>query len=238
MSVDPRADHAPQGARVADGDVEVTEVAPKSAPMDRRSQGPPRGGGREVRRRTAKECVPCFRANALVPIVVEQTSRGERSFDIYSRLLNERIVFLGTRSTITSPTSSSPSSCTSRARIPDKDISLYINSPGGSVTAALAIYDTMQYITLAMSRRSASASAPRHGCRAARRRRGGQALRASQQPRPHPPAVGRHAGSGDRHRDPGQGDAAHARRSSTRSWPSTPVRRSRRSTPTPSATTS
>ncbi|MGI8845552.1 MAG: ATP-dependent Clp endopeptidase proteolytic subunit ClpP [Thermoleophilaceae bacterium] len=82
----------------------------------------------------------------LVPMVVEQTSRGERSFDIYSRLLNERIVFLGT------PVSDDIANLIVaqllhlQAEDPEKDISLYINSPGGSVYAGLAIYDTMQYI--------------------------------------------------------------------------------------------
>ena len=82
----------------------------------------------------------------LVPMVVEQTSRGERAFDIYSRLLNERIVFLGT------PVSEDIANLVVAQLIhlesedPDKDISMYINSPGGSVYAGLAIYDTMQYI--------------------------------------------------------------------------------------------
>ena len=82
----------------------------------------------------------------LVPMVVEQTSRGERAFDIYSRLLNERIIFLGT------PISEEIANLVVAQLIhlesddPDKDISMYINSPGGSVYAGLAIYDTMQYI--------------------------------------------------------------------------------------------
>ena len=83
---------------------------------------------------------------SLVPIVVEQTSRGERSYDIYSRLLKDRIVFLG------EPIDDVVSSLVIaqllflEAEDPDKDIYLYINSPGGIVTAGLAIYDTMQYI--------------------------------------------------------------------------------------------
>jgi ATP-dependent Clp protease protease subunit len=82
----------------------------------------------------------------LIPMVVEQTSRGERAFDIYSRLLNERIIFLGT------PVDDQIANLTVAQLIhlesedPDKDISIYINSPGGSVYAGLAIYDTMQYI--------------------------------------------------------------------------------------------
>ncbi len=84
--------------------------------------------------------------NQLVPIVVEQTSRGERSYDIYSRLLKERIIFIGT------PIDDYVSSLVIAQLLflasedPKKDISLYINSPGGSVSAGLAIYDTMQFV--------------------------------------------------------------------------------------------
>src|ERR687896_480391 len=82
----------------------------------------------------------------LVPMVVEQTSRGERAFDIYSRLLNERIVFLGTPVTDDIANLVVAQLLHLESEDPDKDISLYINSPGGSVTAGLAIYDTMQYV--------------------------------------------------------------------------------------------
>src|SRR5687768_10187513 len=82
----------------------------------------------------------------LVPMVVEQTSRDERAFDIYSRLLNERIVFLGTPVTDDIANLIVAQLLHLQAEDPDKDISLYINSPGGSVYAGLAIYDTMQYI--------------------------------------------------------------------------------------------
>ena len=82
----------------------------------------------------------------LIPMVVEQTSRGERAFDIYSRLLNERIVFLGTPVTDEIANLVVAQLLHLQAEDPDKDISLYINSPGGSVYAGLAIYDTMQYI--------------------------------------------------------------------------------------------
>ena len=82
----------------------------------------------------------------MVPMVVEQTARGERSFDIYSRLLNERIIFLGT------PVDDQVANLVVAQLLhlesddPDKDISLYVNSPGGSVYAGLAVYDTMQFI--------------------------------------------------------------------------------------------
>ena len=83
---------------------------------------------------------------ALVPIVVEQTARGERSFDIYSRLLNERVIFLGHEIDDVIANLVIAQMLHLESEDPEKDISLYINSPGGSVTAALAIYDTMQFI--------------------------------------------------------------------------------------------
>jgi ATP-dependent Clp protease, protease subunit len=82
----------------------------------------------------------------LVPMVVEQTSRGERAFDIYSRLLNERIIFLGTPVTEDIANLVVAQLIHLESEDPDKDISIYVNSPGGSVYAGLAIYDTMQYI--------------------------------------------------------------------------------------------
>jgi ATP-dependent Clp protease protease subunit len=82
----------------------------------------------------------------LVPMVVEQTSRGERAFDIYSRLLNERIVFLGTPITEDIANLIVAQLIHLESEDPDKDISIYINSPGGSVYAGLAIYDAMQFI--------------------------------------------------------------------------------------------
>ncbi len=82
----------------------------------------------------------------LIPMVVEQTSRGERAFDIYSRLLNERIVFLGTPVDDQIANLMVAQLLHLESEDPDKDISVYINSPGGSVYAGLAIYDTMQFI--------------------------------------------------------------------------------------------
>lgn len=84
--------------------------------------------------------------NQLVPIVVEQTGRGERAFDIFSRLLKERIVFLGMPIDDTVASLVIAQLLFLESEDPDKDIHLYINSPGGSVSAGLAIYDTMQYI--------------------------------------------------------------------------------------------
>lgn len=83
---------------------------------------------------------------SLVPYVIEQTSRGERSYDIYSRLLKERIIFLGEEVDDVSASVIVAQLLFLEADDPNKDIQLYINSPGGSVTAGLAIYDTMQYI--------------------------------------------------------------------------------------------
>ena len=83
---------------------------------------------------------------ALVPMVVEQTNRGERSYDIYSRLLNDRIVFLADEVNDVTASLVVAQLLYLEAQDPDKDISLYINSPGGSVTAGMAIYDTMNFV--------------------------------------------------------------------------------------------
>ena len=84
--------------------------------------------------------------NALVPMVVEQTGRGERSYDIFSRLLNDRIIFLSDEVNDATASLVVAQMLFLEAQDPTKDISFYINSPGGSVTAGMAIYDTMQYI--------------------------------------------------------------------------------------------
>jgi ATP-dependent Clp protease protease subunit len=89
----------------------------------------------------------------LVPVVVEQTSRGERSFDIYSRLLKERIVFLGTPIDDNVGNLIMAQLLHLESEEPDKDINLYINSPGGDITALFAIYDTMQYVKCDVSTR-------------------------------------------------------------------------------------
>ena len=83
---------------------------------------------------------------SLIPYVIEQTSRGERSYDIYSRLLKDRIIFLGEEVNDTSASVIVEQLLFLESEDPGKDIHLYINSPGGSVTAGMAIYDTMQYI--------------------------------------------------------------------------------------------
>ena len=83
---------------------------------------------------------------SLVPYVIEQTNHGERSYDIYSRLLKDRIIFLGEEVTDVTASLVVAQLLFLAAEDPDKDINLYINSPGGSVTAGMAIYDTMRYI--------------------------------------------------------------------------------------------
>jgi ATP-dependent Clp protease, protease subunit len=83
---------------------------------------------------------------SLVPMVVEQTNRGERSYDIYSRLLKERIIFLGEEVNDTTASLIVAQLLYLESEDPDKDIYLYINSPGGSITSGMAIFDTMQYI--------------------------------------------------------------------------------------------
>ena len=83
---------------------------------------------------------------SFIPYVVEQTNRGERSYDIFSRLLNDRIIFLGEEVNDTTASLVVAQLLYLEAQDPDKDIQMYINSPGGSVTAGMAIYDTMQYV--------------------------------------------------------------------------------------------
>ena len=96
---------------------------------------------------------------SLVPYVVEQTSRGERSYDIFSRLLNDRIIFLSEEVNDTTASLVVAQLLYLEAQDPDKDIQFYINSPGGSVTAGMAIYDTMQYIKCDVSTISMGLSA-------------------------------------------------------------------------------
>ena len=87
-----------------------------------------------------------YTQDALVPMVVEQTSRGERSYDIFSRLLNDRVIFLSEQVNDTTASLVVAQMLFLEAQDPDKDISFYINSPGGSVSAGMAIYDTMNFI--------------------------------------------------------------------------------------------
>src|SRR5208282_5782669 len=86
------------------------------------------------------------RATTLVPMVVEQTNRGERAYDIYSRLLKDNIIFIGTPIDDHVANLATAQLLFLEAEDPEKDISVYINSPGGSITAGMAIYDTMQFV--------------------------------------------------------------------------------------------
>ena len=142
---------------------------------------------------------------AYVPYVIEQTSRGERVSDIYSRLLKERIVFLGTPIDDNVGNVIMAQLLHLESEDPDKDISLYINSPGGVITSLFAIYDTMQYIkpdvsTIVMGQ-AASAAAVLLLAGAPGKRFALPHARVSA-----PPATRWGRGSGGRHRDPGQGD--------------------------------
>ena len=141
----------------------------------------------------------------LVPMVIERTARGEREYDIFSRLLNERIIFLGSAVDDQVANLIVAQLLHLESADPDKDISIYINSPGGSIYAGLAIYDTMQFIkpdvsTICCRDRDVD------GLAAADRRRQGQALLAAQLADPHPPALGGLRGPVDGHRDPRQRD--------------------------------
>src|SRR5258708_27959150 len=89
---------------------------------------------------------PEYRGTTLVPMVVEQTSRGERAYDIYSRLLKEHIIFIGTPIDDHVANLATAQMLFLQAEDPEKDIQLYINSPGASITAGFAIYDTMQFV--------------------------------------------------------------------------------------------
>ena len=128
----------------------------------------------------------------LVPMVIERDARGERSFDIYSRLLNERIVFIGTPIDDQVANLVVAQLLHLESEDPDKDVSIYLNSPGGSVYAGLAIYDTMQFIKpdvqticfgIAMSMGSLLLTGGR-GCAATGRRRGRCYARPHEPPRP------------------------------------------------------
>jgi ATP-dependent Clp protease protease subunit len=89
---------------------------------------------------------PSYHGSTLIPMVVEQTSRGERAYDIYSRLLKEHILFIGTPIDDHVANLATAQLLFLQAEDPEKDIQIYINSPGGSITAGLAIYDTMQFV--------------------------------------------------------------------------------------------
>ena len=147
----------------------------------------------------------------LVPMVIEQTSRGERAYDIYSRLLRDNIIFIGTPIDDNVANLVIAQMLFLAAEDPEKDIQLYINSPGGSITAGMAIYDTMQYIKTDVVTICIGQAAS-HGGGAAGGGGAEEALRAAQLAHPDSPAVdGRAVRAGDRHRHSRPRNPAHAR---------------------------
>ena len=173
----------------------------------------------------------------LVPTVIEQSPRGERAYDIYSRLLKDRIVVLGTEINDTSANLLTAQLLHLEAEDPDKDICLYINSPGGSVTATLGIYDTMQVIGPDVSTVCLGMAASGRGG-AAGRRGPGQAAGPAERPGADPPAPRRGPGPVDRHREPGPGDRLPAGPPGGDPGATTPVSPGSGSPPTPTGTTS
>ncbi len=133
---------------------------------------------------------------SLVPYVVEQTNGGERSYDIYSRLLKDRIIFLGEEVTDTTASLIVSQLLFLESQDPGKDISLYINSPGGSVTAGMAIYDTMHYIKCDVSTICMGMAASMGRIFAGRRCQG-QTYGTAELDDHDPSAVRRRAGNGD-----------------------------------------
>ena len=140
---------------------------------------------------------------SLVPYVVEQTSRGERSYDIFSRLLNDRIIMLNDEVNNTTASLVVAQLLYLEGQDPDKDISLYINSPGGVITAGMAIYDTMQYIKCDVSTICMGMAASMGAFLLA-----AGALCAAERRDHDPSAVRRRPGPGDGHPDPGRAHPA------------------------------
>ena len=136
------------------------------------------------------------------PYVIERSSRGERTYDIFSRLLMDRIVFLGTPINDDVANIIIAQLLFLEADNPERDIYLYINSPGGSVSAGMAIYDTMQYLKAPVNTICMGMAASMGSFLLAAGTQG-QAQRAAALADHDPPAVGRRAGHGGRHRDPG-----------------------------------
>ena len=174
---------------------------------------------------------------ALVPMVIEQTNRGERSFDIYSRLLNDRIIMLTDEVNDTTASLVVAQMLYLEAQDPDKDISLYINSPGGSVSAGFAIYDTMNFIKCDVSTICMGMAASMGAFLLAAGAKG-KRLALPNSVDHDPSAARRRAGTGKRCQDPRRADSEDAHRSSTRSWLPIPASRWRSLSVTPTATTS
>jgi ATP-dependent Clp protease protease subunit len=132
-----------------------------------------------------------------IPGVFEQTNRGEKSYDLFSRMLEENIVFMGTPIDDYVANAVCAQMLYLEYKNADKEISLYINSPGGDITALFAIYDTMKFVKNDISTFCYGGGGDPG------RRHLRQALRPASRPHPHPPALRRRRGPGGRHRDPG-----------------------------------
>ena len=176
--------------------------------------------------------------NYLVPNVVEQTSRGERAYDLYSRLLKENIIFLQT------PIDDQIASliCAQLIHLesenPDKDINIYINSPGGDITSLFAIYDTMQFIRNEIATICLGQAASAAAVLLAAGTKGKRLALPHSRILLHQPYGRGRLRPGHRSGDRRQGDPAHARAPRASCWPSTRASRSSGSTPTPTATSS
>ena len=170
-------------------------------------------------------------------MVVEQTSRGERAYDIYSRLLKERVIFLvgGIDDYVANVIVAQLLFL--EAENPEKDISLYINSPGGIVTAGLAIYDTMQFIKPDVSTICVGQAASMGAFLLAAGAKGKRYVLPNSRVMIHQP-LGRHPGPGHGHRHPGQGNPVPARAPERDPGQPTPASRSKHRRATSSATTS
>ena len=173
---------------------------------------------------------------SLVPYVVEQTSRGERSYDIFSRLLNDRIVMLSEEVNDTTASLIVAQLLYLEAQDPDKDIQFYINSPGGSVTAGLAIYDTMQYIKPDVSTICIGMAASMGAFLLSSGAKGKRIALPNAEIMIHQPSGGSQGQCPISRSRPSR--SSRSRSVSTRSSPATPAAILRRSSATPSATTS
>ena len=147
----------------------------------------------------------------LVPMVIEQTSRGERAYDIYSRLLRDNIIFLGTPIDDNIANVIIAQMLFLSGEDPEKDIQLYINSPGGSITAGLAIYDTMQYIKNDVVTFCIGQAASMGAFLLMAGKKGKRFALPNSRILIHQPSMGGLERAGDRHRHPCAGDSAHSR---------------------------
>ena len=174
--------------------------------------------------------------SVLIPTVIEQTHRGERGWDIFSRLLKDRIIFLGAAVADDLANTVIAQMLFLESEDPDKDIMLYINSPGGVVTAGLAIYDTMQYVKCDVSTICMGQAASMGALLLAAGASGKRFALPHARILIHQP-LGGFSGPGHGHRHPGPGDPADPRAAQRDPAPSTPARTSRRCARTPTATT-